>query len=189
MGLANMSEKVFVGNISYEVDEAELMRTFQKFGPTECTIIIDKVTQKSKGYAFMTLGSAEEAEKAKTEMTGFELHGRALAVNDAVRNKNGTGGQQGGMQRSYGGQQRQQQFGYGYGQQQGWIWTARWLRRLPTAGTIWLWTTTRLWPTTARIWSRSPTAGRPDRTRWSVGKLLNHSSCDVIIPKCDVTSS
>merc|ERR1712096_326299 len=91
----------------------------QKFGPTECTIIIDKVTQKSKGYAFMTLGSAEEAEKAKTEMTGFELHGRALAVNDAVRNKNGTGGQQGGMRRSYGGQQRQQQFGYGYGQQQG----------------------------------------------------------------------
>merc|ERR1712202_49959 len=117
--------KVFVGNISYEVDEAELMRTFQKFGPTECTIIIDKVTQKSKGYAFMTLGSAEEAEKAKTEMTGFELHGRAMAVNDAVRNKNGTGGQQGGMQRSYGGQQRQQQFGYGqqqgygYGQQGG----------------------------------------------------------------------
>merc|ERR1712055_1045931 len=109
-----MSEKIFVGNISYEVDQQELMQTFQKFSPTECTIIHDKATGKSKGYAFMTLGSPEEAEKAKTEMTGFELHGRALAVNDAVRNKNGTAG---GQQR-FGGQQRQQQFGYGYGQQQ-----------------------------------------------------------------------
>merc|ERR1712202_59491 len=63
-----------------------------------------------------------------------------------------------------------------------WIWTARWLRRLPTARTIWIWTTTRLWPTTAGLRSGSTTARRPDRTRWSVGKLLNHSSCDVIIP-------
>ena len=47
-------------------------------------------------------------------LNSFELHGRALAVNDAVRNKNGAAG---GQQR-FGGQQRQQQFGYGYGQQQ-----------------------------------------------------------------------
>merc|ERR1712096_338203 len=63
-----------------------------------------------------------------------------------------------------------------------WIWTARRLWRLPTAGTIWLWSTTRLWPATAGLRSGSSTARRPDRTRWSVGKLLNHSSCDVIIP-------
>ena len=48
-----MSEKIFVGNISYEVEEHELMQTFQKFSPSECIIIYDKATGKSKGNSLI----------------------------------------------------------------------------------------------------------------------------------------
>jgi len=83
--------KVFVGGISWKADEKSLAEFFATFGPViECKIIMDKVTNKSKGYGFVTFEDAESAEKVKQSPNLYFL-GKTMNVGDAVRkneNKN-----------------------------------------------------------------------------------------------------
>lgn len=77
-----MSKKLFVGNLSFQTTEAELTETFSQHGPVEAvTIITDRDTGRSKGFGFVTM--TEGADKAIAQLSGAELNGRALTVNEA----------------------------------------------------------------------------------------------------------
>ena len=79
-----MSNKLFVGNLSFDTTENDLQDTFAAFGSvTETNLMIDRMTSRPRGFGFVTMGSAEEAEKAIAGLNGQEMGGRALTVNVA----------------------------------------------------------------------------------------------------------
>ncbi|KAK7279338.1 hypothetical protein RJT34_24387 [Clitoria ternatea] len=74
--------KLFVGNIPFSVDSAQLAELFGSAGNVEVVeVIYDKTTGRSRGFGFVTMSSAEEAEAAAQQFNGYELDGRALRVN------------------------------------------------------------------------------------------------------------
>ncbi len=76
--------RLFVGNLSFRTLEADLNDHFSAAGVvTSCNIMLDKFTGKSRGFAFVEFGSAEEAKKAVEMFHGKELQGRQLTVNIA----------------------------------------------------------------------------------------------------------
>lgn len=98
-----MGTKLFVGNLSFNTTEGDVLDLFKQAGNvTSCELIVDKFTSKSRGFAFVTMGSQEEATKAINEFNGKELDGRALTVNEArpredrPRGGSGSGGGGGG---------------------------------------------------------------------------------------------
>ena len=96
-----MGTKLFVGNLSFNTTEGDVLDLFKQAGNvTSCELIVDKFTSKSRGFAFVTMGSQEEATKAINEFNGKELDGRALTVNEARpredRPRGGGGGGGGG---------------------------------------------------------------------------------------------
>ena len=79
-----MAKKLYVGGLSYDTTEATLKETFAQAGTVEsATIIIDKMTNRSKGFGFVEMSTEEEAQKAIAEINGKELDGRTLTVNEA----------------------------------------------------------------------------------------------------------
>ena len=79
-----MATKLYVGNLSFDTTENDLRRLFEAFGTvTSCNLIMDKMTDKSRGFAFVELSSPAEATKAIAEMNGKDVGGRALTVNEA----------------------------------------------------------------------------------------------------------
>jgi len=76
--------KLFVGNLSYDVDKMDLEEAFQKYRVADTIIISDRETGRPRGFGFVTMDTPEEAEKAIEEMSGFELKGRAMTVNQAT---------------------------------------------------------------------------------------------------------
>jgi cold-inducible RNA-binding protein len=79
-----MATKLYVGNLSPNTTEAQIQDLFKASGNVvSCTLIRDKVTSKSKGFAFVEMGSEAEAAKAMADCNGKELDGRALNVNIA----------------------------------------------------------------------------------------------------------
>ena len=79
-----MATKLFVGNLSFNTTEGDVLELFKKSGNvSKCELIVDKFTSKSRGFAFVEMGSQEEANKAIAELNGKELDGRALTVNEA----------------------------------------------------------------------------------------------------------
>ncbi len=87
--------KLYVGNLSYAVDESHLEQLFSTYGSVdEVALIKDRDTGRSKGFAFVTFNSQEAAEKA-LEQNGKELEGRTLRVNHA-RERNDRGGNRSG---------------------------------------------------------------------------------------------
>lgn len=79
-----MAKKLYVGGLSYGTSEATLRDTFAQFGTVEsATIIMDKMTNRSKGFGFVEMSTDDEAQKAIAEMNGKELEGRSLTVNEA----------------------------------------------------------------------------------------------------------
>ncbi|MGD9200887.1 MAG: RNA-binding protein, partial [Chitinispirillia bacterium] len=75
--------KLYVGNLSYSVDESQIKELFEAYGPIDrVTLIKDRNTGKSKGFAFVTFETEEDAEKA-LEQNGQEFTGRSLRVNVA----------------------------------------------------------------------------------------------------------
>ena len=79
-----MATKLFVGNLSFNTTEGDVLDLFKQAGNvTSCELIMDKFTSKSRGFAFVTMGSQEEATKAIADLNGKELDGRALTVNEA----------------------------------------------------------------------------------------------------------
>jgi cold-inducible RNA-binding protein len=98
-----MSAKLFVGNLSFSITENDLQDAFAAHGTViEANLMMDRATGRPRGFAFVTMGSPEEAQKAIAALNGKELGGRALTVNIArPREERPAGG--GGGNRGYGG--------------------------------------------------------------------------------------
>src|SRR5687768_8201154 len=89
-----MNTKLFVGNLSFETSELELQDLFAACGTvSEVNIVTDKFTQKPRGFAFVTMATPEGAQAAIQQLSGKEVNGRALTVNEArPREERGGGG-------------------------------------------------------------------------------------------------
>ena len=99
-----MSNKLFVGNLSFNTTENDLNDAFAAHGAvSEVNLMMDRSTGRSRGFAFVTMSSPEEAQKAIDAMNGKSIDGRALTVNIARPREDRAGGGGGGGRRSYGG--------------------------------------------------------------------------------------
>lgn len=79
-----MATNLYVGNLSFNTTEGEILDLFGKVGTVaRCQLILDKYTNRSRGFAFVEMGSQEDADKAIKEINGKEVDGRALVVNEA----------------------------------------------------------------------------------------------------------
>jgi cold-inducible RNA-binding protein len=92
-----MGKKLYVGNLSYDVDSSALEQLFTPHGSVQSAQIInDRDTGRSKGFGFVEMGSDAEAQAAISAMNGQENDGRALTVNEAKpreeRPRSGGGG-------------------------------------------------------------------------------------------------
>src|ERR1700722_15783711 len=99
-----MSNKLFVGNLSFDTTENDLQDAFAAFGTvTEANLMIHRTTNPSRGFAFVPLSTREEAQKAIDAMNGKDMGGRAITVNVArPREERPPGGGGGGGRREYG---------------------------------------------------------------------------------------
>ena len=101
-----MSNKLFVGNLSFNTTENDLNDAFAAHGTvSEVNLMMDRSTGRSRGFAFVTMNSPEEAQKAIDALNGKSIDGRALTVNIARPREDRApgGGGGGGGRRSYGG--------------------------------------------------------------------------------------
>ncbi len=91
---------IYVGNLSYEVNEEDLQEAFEAFGQVQSgRIIKDKYSGQSKGFGFMEMPSKAEGQSAIDGLNGKELKGRTLNVNEArprTESRGGGGGYGGG---------------------------------------------------------------------------------------------
>jgi|SRR4051794_33312481 cold-inducible RNA-binding protein len=104
-----MDSKLFVGNLSFETTENDLQDTFAAHGNVmQVDIPQDRMTNKARGFGFVTMSSKQEADAAVYALNGTELHGRALTVNEARprEERGGNGGGRGGYGASRGGSSR-----------------------------------------------------------------------------------
>jgi RNA recognition motif-containing protein len=97
-----MANKLYVGNLSYETTENELQDLFAAAGTVkEVMLIQDKMTGRSKGFGFVTMATDEEAKKAISQLSGKNVGGRPLTVNEARPKEDRPSG--GGQRRDFGG--------------------------------------------------------------------------------------
>ena len=97
-----MSNKLFVGNLSFNTTENDLQDAFAAFGTvTETNLMMDRMTNRPRGFGFVTMSSADEAQKAIAGLHGKEIDGRALTVNVAKPREERPAG--GGGRREFGG--------------------------------------------------------------------------------------
>jgi RNA recognition motif-containing protein len=108
-----MATKLYVGNLSFNTTEGDLQRLFEQAGRVvSCSIIMDKFTNKSRGFGFVEMSTQEEANKAIADFNGKDFDGRALTVNEAKpreerpRGNFGGGGGGGGFGGGRGGRDR-----------------------------------------------------------------------------------
>jgi len=102
---------IYVGNLPYSVRDQDLMTLFSEHGTvSSAKVVIDRETDRSKGFGFVEMPSADEGTNAINKLNGFEFAGRALRVNEARprEERPRTGGGGGGYGRGGGG-------GGGYG--------------------------------------------------------------------------
>ncbi|MCL4746143.1 MAG: RNA-binding protein [Burkholderiaceae bacterium] len=98
-----MPTKIYVGNLPWRATDAQLTQLFAAHGEvSEARIVTDRETGRSRGFAFVTMGSADAAQNAIRALNGHSLEGRALVVNEA-REQQGGGGGGGGFRRGGGG--------------------------------------------------------------------------------------
>jgi RNA recognition motif-containing protein len=117
-----MSTKMFVGNLSFNTTENELQDAFAVHGTvTEVNLMVDRMTGRPRGFAFVTMATPEEAQKAIEAMNGKDLGGRALTVNiarpkeDRPPGGGGYGGGRGGGGGGGGGRGPRRDYGGGGG--------------------------------------------------------------------------
>ncbi len=97
-----MATKLFVGSLSYNTTDATLEEFFAQAGNVvSAKVIMDRDTNRSKGFGFVEMGSDEEAKAAIAQLDGKELDGRTIAVNEARpqekrENRSFGGGNRGG---------------------------------------------------------------------------------------------
>lgn len=108
-----MGTKLYVGNLSYSTTEESLRTLFASDGRTvtEVAVITDRMTGQPRGFAFVKMGSEEDARSAIEKLNGVELDGRRLNVNEAKERSPMGGGEGGG----YGGRGGGGGGGYGRG--------------------------------------------------------------------------
>ncbi len=100
-----MTTRLYVGNLSFNTTADGVRTAFQQFGTvSDVHLVTDRETGRSRGFAFVTMGTTEEAAKAIEGMDGKTLDGRPLRVNEAEqRQQRGGGGGGGGGYRGGGG--------------------------------------------------------------------------------------
>ena len=117
------NSKLYVGNMSFKTSEDELRSAFGQFGSvTDVYVAMDKMTGRPRGFAFVTMGTPEEAKLAAEKMNGADLGGRALTVNEARPKEEGAGrsfGGGGGGGRGFGGGGGGGRGGFGGGERRG----------------------------------------------------------------------
>ena len=90
------NKKLYVGNLSYSVDDAMLRDLFANHGSVDdAKVIMDRDTGRSKGFGFVEMSSGEEAQAAMDALDGQEFEGRDLRVNEARPRENRGGGRGG----------------------------------------------------------------------------------------------
>ena len=109
-----MGTRLYVGNLSYQVDSSELQQLFAQHGTVNSAeVISDRLTGRSKGFGFVEMGTDDEAQAAIAALNGMDHGGRALTVNEAKpREERPRGGGGGG---GYGGGGGGGRGGYGGG--------------------------------------------------------------------------
>jgi len=91
------NSKLYVGNLSFKTTEDELRSAFGQFGAvTDVYVAMDKMTGRPRGFAFVTMGTADEAKSAAEKLNGTDLGGRQLTVNEARPKEERPGGGFGG---------------------------------------------------------------------------------------------
>ena len=108
-----MATKLYVGNPSFEITEGELRQMFAAYGDVaSCNLIMDRMTDRPRGFAFVEMSNADDANKAIAGLNGTDAGGRALVVNEArpredrPRGGGFGGGSGGGSGGGYGGGRR-----------------------------------------------------------------------------------
>jgi RNA recognition motif-containing protein len=89
-----MGTKIYVGNLPYTCDEQQLRDLFGAEGRTvtDVAIITDRTTGQPRGFAFVNMGTADEAKRAIEALHGSQYGGRTLTVNEAKPKEGGGGG-------------------------------------------------------------------------------------------------
>ena len=99
-----MSNKLFVGNLSFNTTENDLQDAFAAHGTVlEANLMMDRATGRPRGFGFVTMGTPQEAEAAISALNGKSIDGRALTVNVAKPREERTGGGGGGGGSQYSG--------------------------------------------------------------------------------------
>lgn len=97
-----MNNKLFVGNLSFQTTENDLQDAFAAYGTvTETNLMMDRMTNRPRGFGFVTMGTDEEAQAAIAGLNGRDLAGRAITVNVARPREERPAG---GGRREFGGQ-------------------------------------------------------------------------------------
>ena len=88
-----MGDRIYVGNLSFQTTSDSLRAAFAEFGQVaDAKVMSDRETGQSRGFGFVTMGSAADAAKAIAAMNGALLDGRPLRVNEAEERPNRGGG-------------------------------------------------------------------------------------------------
>jgi RNA recognition motif-containing protein len=103
-----MGSRLYVGNLPFSTDEAQLRSLCEQDGRvvTEVKIVMDRDTGRPRGFAFVEMGSAADAQACIEQLNGYNLGGRSLTVNEAREREprgGGGGGGRGGGGGGYGG--------------------------------------------------------------------------------------
>jgi RNA recognition motif-containing protein len=99
-----MNNKLFVGNLSFNTTENDLQDAFAAYGTVvEANLMTDRMSGRSRGFAFVTLSTEEEAQKAIEALNGSSMDGRAVTVNVAKPREERPGGGGGGRREYSGG--------------------------------------------------------------------------------------
>jgi cold-inducible RNA-binding protein len=94
---SSMNTKLYVGNLSYDVTENDLQDHFAQYGPvTEANLMMDRMSGRPRGFAFVTMASKEGADAAIQALNGSDWKGRAITVNEARPREERSGGFGGG---------------------------------------------------------------------------------------------
>jgi RNA recognition motif-containing protein len=103
-----MGRRLYVGNLAWAVSDQDLRDLFSEAGKVDSSqVIVDRETNRSRGFGFVEMASDEAAEAAIKKFNGRDLKGRAIRVNEAqARSAGGGGGGGGGDRRSGGGRDR-----------------------------------------------------------------------------------
>jgi len=95
-----MGKRLYVGNLPFSADESAVRSLFEQNERTveEVKLITDRDTGRPRGFGFVEMGSQDDADKAISELDGYQLEGRALKVNEA---RERTTGGRGGFRNGY----------------------------------------------------------------------------------------